>query len=238
MAKFAIAAPVLPGKDARTVSAVLADRKQEYEESRRRSGITMERAYLMQTPMGDVVTAYIESENSFEQTMQLTATSTLPIDVEFAAKLAEIHGITPEAEGAAPPPEVLGDFVDPAVSERRAGIAFCAPVLPGRTDALRAWAHEAWVARRDAFTASRRALGVNVETVVLNSTPMGDFLCVYIEADDPVAANRGFAASQGEFDVWFKQQLSTLFPPDIDFNQPLPPIEQIWDGVRAPVSAS
>jgi hypothetical protein len=238
MAKFAFAVPVLPGKDARVVPAMLASRRQEYEESRRRTGVTMERVYLMQTPMGEIVTAYIESEKSYEETMQLTASSTLPIDAEFAAKLAEVHGITPDAQSAAPSPEILGDFVDPAVRERRAGIGFCAPLLPGRTDAARAFAQEAWVARRDGFTASRRALGVNVETAVLNSTPMGDLLCVYIEANDPVAANRGFAASQGEFDVWFKQQLGTLFPPDLDFSQPLPPIEQIWDGLRSPVSAS
>jgi hypothetical protein len=53
--------PVLPGKDPRTIADEMRSRPREYEESRRRLGITLERAYLQHTPMGDFVTAYTES---------------------------------------------------------------------------------------------------------------------------------------------------------------------------------
>jgi len=73
--------------------------------------------------------------------------------------------------------------------------------------------------------------------VTLNQTPDGDILCVYLEGNDPVEGNRGFAASQRPYDVWFKQQLVGLVPPQIDFSQPVPPVEQIWDWHRASVTA-
>ena len=43
------------------------------------------------------------------------------------------------------------------------------------------------------------------------------------------AANRGFAASRKPYDVWFKDECKKVFIPEIDFNDPLPPIEVIWD---------
>lgn len=237
MPKYAFAVPVLPGKDARDVPALFQGRMEEYAESRRRNGITMERVYLMPTPMGEFAIAYLEAERDFGSMMQSLATSDLAIDREFQAKLTEVHGMDASGPAAAPPPEVLGDWEDPEVHERRRGLAFVAPLMPGRTDAARAFTREAWVTRREAMTASRRELGENRETVVLNTTPMGDVVCVYLEGTDPVEANRRFAESQSEFDTWFKQQLSTIFPPDVDFSQPLPPIEQIWDWQRTRVSA-
>jgi hypothetical protein len=124
--------------------------------------------------------------------------------------------------------------VDPLVTVRRRGLAFVAPLLPGKADAGKAWAREAYVTRGDEFAQSRRPLGVNVELVTLNQTPMGDFAAVYIEGNDPVEANRLFAASRTPYDVWFKESIKALFPPEIDFNQPLPPIEQVFDYVAEP----
>ena len=60
---------------------------------------------------------------------------------------------------------------------------------------------------------------------------MGDLLCGYLEGTDPVAGNRGFASSNRPYDVWFKGQLKTLFPSEIDFGKPLPPITEIFDFV-------
>ena len=62
MSRTALVFPVLPGKDARDIANEMKSRPREYEQSRRRLGITMERAYLQHTPMGDFVTSYIEAE--------------------------------------------------------------------------------------------------------------------------------------------------------------------------------
>jgi hypothetical protein len=59
---------------------------------------------------------------------------------------------------------------------------------------------------------------------------MGDIAVVYL--DDPVRANREFAASQKPYDRWFKDQLKGIFPPCVDFDQPVPPNQQIFDSRR------
>jgi len=52
---------------------------------------------------------------------------------------------------------------------------------------------------------------------------------VYAEGADPFASNAEFASSQDEFDVWFRSQLRELFPPEVDFDQPVPGVTEIFD---------
>ena len=85
------------------------------------------------------------------------------------------------------------------------------------------------MAREVDLAASRRAIKQNVEVVTLVQTPMGPIVSVYIEGDDPVNGNAAFAASQGKYDRWFKDECKTIFPPAINFDEPLPPIEEIFD---------
>jgi hypothetical protein len=221
--------PVLPGKDAKQVAAVLRGDPNGYAESRRAVGIHLERGYEIPTPMGTFLISYIESDISFAEASAAIARSELAIDRAFIAAAKEVHGL----DLTAPPPsdaiEVLGDWEDEAVTTRKRGLAFCAPVNPGYEDRGRAFATEAYLTRRDEFGAARRAVGVSRETIALNHTPAGDVVGVYFEADDPAEANRRFAASQEPFDVWFKNEVSSVLPPDIDLNQPLPPIEEIFD---------
>ena len=229
MYKTAVVFPVLPGKDARQVAAVLKADPSGYVESRRRLGVSLERAYEMPTPMGTFLISYLESERPFAETSAEAAGSDLPIDKAFAAAIMEVHGFDISAPPPGPAPEVLGDWADDTVTERRRGLAFCAPVAPGQSEFGRSASKEAYETRRDELTASRRAQGVTREVVVLNQTPAGDLCAVYFEADDPVAANVGFTQSQAPYDVWFREQLSRIFPPDVDLSQPLPPITEVFD---------
>ena len=240
MARYAFPVPVLPGKVARSVSDVYKGRQAEYEESRRQKGMTLERVYVMPTPMGDFVTVYLESDGDYETTLRLIATSTLPIDVDFRAAVLEVHGIdTSQPPPPGPPPEVVGHWRDPdvAAGDRRKGLGFVAPLQPGRTEAGREFSRQAFVERVQEHTASRRALGITQETVTLNSAPFGDVVCVYLEGEDPAESNRRFAASQSPYDVWFKDQTRGILVPEADTANPLPPIETIWDWHRAAVPA-
>ena len=69
MAKFAFALPELPGKDARSVPAYCQANMNAYRASRKRAGITMERAYLMPSPMGNMAIGYLEVAGTFAGTM-------------------------------------------------------------------------------------------------------------------------------------------------------------------------
>lgn len=234
MAKFSMALPTVPGKDPLEIPRNFKARMPEYEESSIHAGLTMDRAFLQPTPMGDFVVLYYEGDKDFAGFAQAQATSGLAIDRDLFAWVKELHGIDLTEPPPGPPPEVVADWVDPNVTDRKAGLGFCAPLATGKTEAARAFSKEAFVTRREEFAASRRALGQSRETVVLNSTPAGDIVCVYIEGDDPAAGNRAFAVSQSPFDAWFKSECLKVFAPGIDFNEPLPPIEVIWDWVREP----
>ena len=229
MHRFAFAVPELPGKDSRSVPAFVKSRFEEYVASRRRLGTTMERVYRMQTPMGVFAIAYIEAARPFGDTLKGMATSQDPFDKEFTRRLADVHGLDPSGPPPGAGPELLADWWDLDVKERRRGLAFVAPVAPGKTAEGRRFATTALRDRVQEFAASRRALGQNGEAIFLNATPQGDFICVYLEGRDPAKANREFAAARGAFDVWFKGECRKVFPANIDFDQPLPPIEQIHD---------
>jgi hypothetical protein len=230
MSRTALVFPVLPGKDARETATELKSRPREYEQSRRRLGITMERAYLQHTPMGDFVTAYIEAEGDALEIFAKMATSDLDIDRYFVKASKEIHGADVSQPLPGPAPETVAAWVDPAARGRGRGMAFCAPLTPGETDRARAFVADAY--HRDEFTESRRRLNVSEELITLHSTPQGDLVGIYIEGDDPVKGNEGFAASREPFDVWFKEQLTKIFPAAIDFSKPVEGVEEIFDSTR------
>ena len=230
MSRMAVVFPVLPGKDAREIAAELRSRPREYEQSRKRLGITMERAYLQHTPMGDFVTAYFESEGNVLQQFGKLAASDLDVDRYFVKAVREIHGADLTQPLPGPMPETVAAWVDSTAKGRGRGMAFCAPLTPGETDRARAFVADAY--HRDDFTASRRRLNVSEELITLHSTPRGDIVGIYIEGDDPEKGNRGFAASKEPFDVWFKEQLATIFPASIDFTKPVEGVEEIFDSTK------
>jgi hypothetical protein len=230
MSRMALTFPVLPGKDARDIANELKSRPREYEESRRRAGITMERAYLQHTPMGDYVTAYLEGEGDVLEAFGKLGSPDLAIDRYMAKAAKEIHGADFTQPMPGPAPETVAAWIDPAGKGRGRGMALCAPLAPGATERARAFVADAY--HRDEFTASRRRLHVSEELLTLQSTPQGDIVGLYIEGDDPAKGNAGFAASQDPFDLWFKEELTKIFPPAIDWSKPVEGVEEIFDSTK------
>lgn len=111
MPSIAFAAPILPGKteDLRQAafSHVSGDRKEGYEASRRRHGITREMSWIQPTPMGDLSVIYIEADD-IDAAFAGLGTSQDPFDVWFREQTREIHGIN--IEDGFPPPEQLLDY--------------------------------------------------------------------------------------------------------------------------------
>ena len=239
MFRYAVPYPVPPGKsDAEVKEAAEYFRAHpvEYRESRRRAGVTFERIYLMKTPAGTFVIAYAEGEKSYGETVAGLLDPSIELNRYFADFLQRVHEFDPAQAASLPPPETIGDWVDPDVGVRGRGVAFTVPVIPGRDDLGRAFGKEAYTNRRDELTVSRRGFKQWVEVVTLMQTPMGSAISVYLEGDDPVASNRAFAASQSPFDRWFKDELKKLFPPEVDFDVPLPPIMEVFDSRALPIA--
>jgi hypothetical protein len=104
-------APLLPGKTETDRSAMIAcwqgERRDEYEASRRRLGISREAMFIQSTPIGDVAVVYWEADD-VETALKGMATSNDSFDCWFRDHVREVHGIN--VEDGFPPPEQVMDF--------------------------------------------------------------------------------------------------------------------------------
>lgn len=108
---------------------------------------------------------------------------------------------------------------------------FALPILPGQTAAARAFLAELEGARKGAYAASEGRLGLTKEVWAIQTGPQGDLYVVYFAGADVLAAFQQFAASQDEFDVWFKAQVRTTTGLDLNTPPPGLPSEILSDFV-------
>ena len=95
--------------------------------------------------------------------------------------------------------------------------AFVAPILPGKRSQWNAFIGEITGPRRRDFNASRQRNGVH-ERTFLQETPMGDFVIVTLEGDDPMQAFAAIANGDDDFTRWFVQQVQEIH--GFDLRQP------------------
>lgn len=104
-------APLLPGKTEEDRAAMIScwrgERREAYERSRQRLGITREAVFIQSTPAGDVAVVYWEADD-VEAALKGMATSDEPFDRWFRDHLREVHGI--DVADGFPPPEQVMDF--------------------------------------------------------------------------------------------------------------------------------
>jgi hypothetical protein len=97
---------------------------------------------------------------------------------------------------------------------------FALPILTGKTGVARAFLTELEGARKGQYAASERHLGITKEVWAVQQTALGDLLVAYIESAALGEAFARFAASQDEFDRWFKERV--LETTGADLNTPPP----------------
>lgn len=111
MAAIAFIAPILPGKeqaDKDMMREATGPRRADYEESRRRLGITREAVWHQQTPQGTVAIVYLEADDP-RRVFQGLGSSGEPFDQWFRQGIMEIHGLDLSQPPPGPPPEQLLD---------------------------------------------------------------------------------------------------------------------------------
>src|SRR5262245_46120205 len=112
MASLASAFPIQPGKFEawkRFAAEMAGPRRAEHEASRQRLGMTKERAYLQQTPQGDMAIVYMEA-NDVGQVFQGLATSQDPFDVWFREQVNDLHGVDLSQPPSGGLPEITFDW--------------------------------------------------------------------------------------------------------------------------------
>jgi hypothetical protein len=81
-------------------------------------------------------------------------------------------------------------------------IAIVIPILPGKTPEWRTFMEEVNGPRRQEFNESRKSAGLH-ERTFLQQTPMGDFVIVTLEGDDPGRSFGQLMSGTDEFSKWF-----------------------------------
>jgi hypothetical protein len=228
MIRAALVFPVLEGKDARSIANQFKARSREYEQSRRRLGITMERAYVQHTPGGDFVVAYDEAEGDPIESFKRVAQSDLEFDRWFVKAVKEIHGVDLSQPLLGPAPQTVALWFDPAVRERRRGLAFCAPIQSG--EAAKTLLAEIYGS--EDFVRTRRELKQNGALCTITPTAEGEVAAIYLESADPAATIAGFAGSADPFNRRFREQLGRLFGPSFELTTVLKTVEELFDSTR------
>lgn len=93
-------------------------------------------------------------------------------------------------------------------------IATAIPILPGKLDQWKRFASDLKTNRYDEFKASREKLGVR-ERTFLQETPVGDFVIVTLEGDDPAGAFAAFGAGTDAFTKWFMDEVREIHGVDL-----------------------
>ena len=106
---------------------------------------------------------------------------------------------------------------------------FALPILPGQTGAARAFLAELEGARKEQYAASEGRLGLTKEVWAIQAGPQGDLYVVYFAGEDIARAFRQFAASQDEFDRWFKDRVRATTGADLNTPPPGPMSEILSD---------
>ena len=106
---------------------------------------------------------------------------------------------------------------------------FALPILPGKTEAARAYLRELGGPRKQELAACGQGVGITREVWALQQTPQGDFYVAYLAGDNVARAFAQFAASQDEFDRWFKQRVQETTGADLNTPPPGPISEILAD---------
>ena len=97
MPTIAFAAPLLAGMTQvdRDVMASFqeGERKSDYEDARRRAGITRERVWIQTTPGGDMAIVYLEADD-LEAAFTVLGKSDEPFDQWFRDHVQRVHGFS------------------------------------------------------------------------------------------------------------------------------------------------
>ena len=109
MGEVAFAAPILEGKMDVWLEFnkdLNESRHDEFIASQERHGVTRQRVWHQQTPMGDLAVVHVQGPNA-ETMMPSIGASTDPFDIWFRGKIKDMHGVDMTQPPPNPPPKLI-----------------------------------------------------------------------------------------------------------------------------------
>jgi hypothetical protein len=107
-----------------------------------------------------------------------------------------------------------------------ANYCFCAPILPGKVEEVKAWKQKSILNNADHDRCFHEA-GITQEQVWVQKTPMGDFAVVNYECKDPRHAFESIARSKDPWAVQFRDFVLRVH--GVDLSKPMDVNQQIVD---------
>ncbi len=107
-------------------------------------------------------------------------------------------------------------------------VAFCVPILPGKTEQWKRWNLELMGTRWNEYKASRDRYGIH-ERAFLQSTPQGDMAIITLEGDDPARSFEWATHTEDPFVRWFVEQVKETCGFDPSQGAPGPVPELVVD---------
>jgi hypothetical protein len=214
MSTIGFAGPLKDMDLARTFASELkGPRRAEYLAAQKRHGVTRERVFVTETPMGAMIMAYREAPNAGFQMATLSASSNA-FDKFYLESIAKFVGVDFASLPPGPPSHLAFEFTNGMRS--RECTMLCAPV----PEPSKFWKLCREMSMRAAdHRESRERHGIVFEQAFyLHDAKMA---VVYLEGDDPQGAMERANQSTASYDRWFVDQITAVH--GIDFRSHAPP---------------
>jgi hypothetical protein len=210
-----------PVKDVAAMRALSAEcngaRKSEYVESRKRVGITKERVFLAETPMGAMILVYSEGVNAGLQMARFHASSH-PFDKHYMDMVVKASGVDFSKMPAGPPPHLAFEWTN-GKPGKTATMLFAPVPEPAKFWQLCREMTHRFVEHGE----SRERHGGTLERAFyLHDAKVA---AVYIEGDDFPKAVGEMMSSTAAYDKWFVDQITAVH--GIDFRAAKAPVPEL-----------
>lgn len=209
-----VAMPIAPGKTVawqQALADLVGPRYTEYEASRRRYGLTSQTTFLQKTRMGDFAVIHLTGPD-VHKSLHAMSESMDPWDVSWRELTLNLHGVD-FAKGVKVFPKIEPLFsMDSGNITNTRPFMFVAPVTPQGGLALRTMASELMGKRHAEYQAARVRIGVQRESVFLQSSEAGDAVVFYWLAADPQTSLKRLMASTSVFDEWLRAAAREAHP--------------------------
>ncbi len=214
LSELSVVMPIAAGKTEAWRTALvelLGAKYSEYDASRRRWGVVTQTTFLQKTPMGDFALIHLTGPD-VRKSLHAMSESQNPWDISWRELTHDLHGVD-FAKGAQVFPKVERLFsMEQGDTTDTQPFMFVAPLTQKGALELRALANDLMGSRNAEYVAARARIGVQRESVFLESTPAGDAVVFYWLASDPKASIKKFMGSTAPFDLWLRTQAQKSHP--------------------------